>query len=314
MTNIIRSAAFGGKSQIGDSTKTKTDTTTVANIEINDSQINGGNGGVKIVGVENHNYPPGIKPKRQKVDKRQPLTVEQGGITSGNKAIMKFLIDRWVELKKIGGATSNLYPHIRNRTYERATSAGIKGVSNIDEFPDCDFRKAETFLNSQIVMVIKSSVAVQEHVKEENRLKSEIQDRFKQFGTSEQVRRNYQMHHHGFASLKYFNMENLKKIHNAIMQPNPDLNVDVDYFENEELPQAYSYPKMQKQREKAISEWLTEQQANNPMLDTNCLPYTQKEMLEILQAKYPDLFKLSTSSFGKVWGSQKLCKLKPSAV
>lgn len=309
MTNILR-PSFGGKSQVGDSKKKTSATKITAVNSIKNSVINGD---VKNVAVEENHYHGGAKPKRQKVEKRPPLTVEQGGITSDNRAKMKFLIDRWVEMKIISGVPkeekSRLYSEIRCKTYKKAKSAGRLGVTNIDEFPDCDFWKSETFLVQQIGITTRNSEDCRRYVNRENWLKQEIHRRFDELKINERDRRNYQLHHYGFDSLKYFTLEQLEKIYNVIMQPNPDLNVGVDYFENEELPQCYSYPKMQNQREKVVAEWLTELQANDPTIDINNLPYTQEKVLKELQAK-SDLFDLATTSFATFWKTQKLCKLK----
>lgn len=299
------------KTQTGNSKKKTSATKITAVNSIKNSVINGG---VKNVAIEENHYHGNAKPKRQKVEKRPPLTVEQGGITSGNKAIIKFFIDRWVEMKIVSGVSeeekSSLYSQIYSKTFRKATSAGKLGVTNINEFPDCDFWKAETFLVQQIGITVRNSEDCRRHVNRENWLKQEIHRRFDELKINERDRRNYQLHHYGFDSLKYFTLEQLEKMYNAIMQPNHDFNVGVDYFDkNEEPTEAFSYPTMQKQRENVVAEWLTELQANDPTIDINNLPYKQETVLEILQTK-SDLFDIKLATFAKFWKAQKLCKLK----
>lgn len=304
-SNVIH-RDFGGKSQIGDSKKkTSTAKITAANL-IKNSVINGN---VKAVGVENNHYHAPAKnyPKLPPMDNR---------ITVGHRAELHALVDDLVALQHMiepSKTLDKLYKLAWVRAKSQAQSEGDCGVRKIEYFPDCDFEIAKHYLQLRIrILKNHESTWTENKSWRKERLEA-IHARCENMQISNDQRKAYQLARFGKESLRDFTNQELQQMFVYTFGRNPSFNPA--FIRNEcgdfEAETSVKPDDKQSQRECVLSESLTELQANDPTIDINNLPYTQRKMREILQAKNFDLFNLAVSSFTKFWSRQKLCILNP---
>lgn len=306
MTNILR-PPFGGKSQVGDSKKKTSATKITAVNSIKNSVINGN---VKAVGVENNHYHAPAKkyPKLPPMDNR---------ITAGHRAELHALVDDLVALQHIiepSKALDKLYKLAWVRAKSQAQSEGDCGVRKIEYFPDCDFEIAKHYLQLRIRILKNHESTWTENKSWRKERLDAIHARCENMQIGNDQRKAYQLARFGKESLRDFTNQELQQMFVYTFGRNPSFNPS--FIRNEcgdfEAETIVKPDDKQSQRERVLSESLTELQANDPTINVKSLRFSKAEIRAMLERKDPDLFpkEMSASTFDSFWNRQNLCSLQ----
>ena len=189
------------------------------------AKFNIGKAEVKTKTIE-INKPEKVVIRNPKIINKLPPT-ESGlaGLSAGHRAELHDLVYRWAELKTIQSNGGNFYGAGWKVAFKEATSAGEKGVSNLDEFPDCDFKKAKKEL-TRLINILKNTDAV---IYEMNRLKRVCHEKLPD-NLSEEKRITFQLNRFGKESMRNFELEQLQE-YERYLDNNPSFNHKQDLWQ-----------------------------------------------------------------------------------
>lgn len=309
MTNIIR-PPFGSKSQIGDSKKKTSEIKSKSHSQRAEFKDINANGDVNL--TVNQTI---IDAGKSKTENEPPLIAPEFRITKEHRDEINYLVNEFVDLYMIinksatqKSARQMIYPQLKRQ----AQSVGNYANIELKYFPECDFEIAKHYVQLRIRILRNNESVWKESKNWRNDRLNAIHARCKNMEISDERRKIYQLARFGKESLRDFTNQELQQMFVYTFSENPSFNPDFIRNKSNESSdnREPETDKKQIQRERVLSDWLNELQANDPTTDINNLPYTQEDMLKELQAK-SDLFDLATTSFATFWKTQKLCKLKP---